>query len=209
MCYEELLKKHREETEEHEEQEARIKEGLNDILGQNRQNNRTDEYLNGLYNFFHGRQDDNAEEEDYEEEQDDFCFGFCPEDECDIPNMFRISEIGQDKTENNIFFVHVENPGEKKLTEGQIKEQIHRIMDKRKFGPADVWLDLVEEIDNVFFNDPYTVVLWKDGTKTKVSCCQGDRFDKMQGLAYAVLKRICGNTNAYHELFDRFIDEEE
>lgn len=33
-------------------------------------------------------------------------------------------------------------------------------------------------IKKVIFNDPATIILWKDGTKTVVKCQEGDTYDK-------------------------------
>ena len=39
-------------------------------------------------------------------------------------------------------------------------------------------VDLDKEIDHVVFNDPATIVFWKDGTKTVTKCHAGDTFNK-------------------------------
>lgn len=56
-------------------------------------------------------------------------------------------------------------------------------------------------IDKVIFNNPATVVLWKDGTKTVVKCQDGDTFDKEKGLAMAICKKALG-TNESHSNFN-------
>lgn len=48
-------------------------------------------------------------------------------------------------------------------------------------------------IRRVIFNDPYTIVLWKDGTKTIVKTSEGDNFDRFTGLALCVLKKEFGD----------------
>lgn len=48
-------------------------------------------------------------------------------------------------------------------------------------------------IRKVIFNDPATVVLWSDGTKTVVKCGPDDIFDKEKGLAMAIVKKMAGN----------------
>lgn len=48
---------------------------------------------------------------------------------------------------------------------------------------------VIPEIKNVIIADPYTTILWKDGTKTQVKCMEGDRFDPEHGFAMAVLKK--------------------
>lgn len=48
------------------------------------------------------------------------------------------------------------------------------------------------EIEKVIFNDPATIVFWKDGTKTVVKCQKGDIFDEEKGLAMAICKKVYG-----------------
>ena len=58
-------------------------------------------------------------------------------------------------------------------------------------------LKMLPEIKKVVFNDPATVVIWSDGTKTVVKTRQKgrkkDKFSKEYGLAMAIAKKYCGN----------------
>lgn len=45
-------------------------------------------------------------------------------------------------------------------------------------------------INRVIFNDPATIVFWKDGTKTVVKCHPEDTFDEEIGFMCCYLKRI-------------------
>lgn len=58
-------------------------------------------------------------------------------------------------------------------------------------------MKLLPEIEKVIFNDPATVVIWSDGTKTIVKTRQKgrkkDKFSKEYGLAIAIAKKYCGN----------------
>lgn len=56
-------------------------------------------------------------------------------------------------------------------------------------------------IRKVIFNDPATVVLWSDGTKTVVKCGPEDTFDMEKGLAMAIVKKMAGNDNRFHKVF--------
>lgn len=67
---------------------------------------------------------------------------------------------------------------------------------------------LCEDIDKVVFNEPATIVLWKDGTKTVVKCGKGDIFDPEKGLAMAIAKKVLGNKGNYYEVFKKFITED-
>jgi hypothetical protein len=62
-------------------------------------------------------------------------------------------------------------------------------------------------IKNVYFNDPVTVVLWADGTKTLVKCQDGDLYSKESGLAIAIAKKALGNKGNFNEVFKKWIPE--
>jgi hypothetical protein len=63
------------------------------------------------------------------------------------------------------------------------------------------------KIKKVIFNDPATIVIWADGTKTVVKCQEGDMFDKEKGLAMAISKRALGDKGRYCEEFKKWIPE--
>ena len=52
-------------------------------------------------------------------------------------------------------------------------------------------------IKNVIFNNPATIVLWTDGTKTVVKCQNDEVFDPEKGLAMAIAKKAFGNKGNY------------
>lgn len=60
-------------------------------------------------------------------------------------------------------------------------------------------------IRKVIFNDPATVVLWSDGTKTVVKCGPEDTFDMEKGLAMAIVKKMAGNDNRFHKVFKQYL----
>ena len=53
------------------------------------------------------------------------------------------------------------------------------------------------EPKKVIFNNPYTIVNWKDGTKTVVKCMEGDTFSKDVGFCVAVARKVFGGHNQY------------
>lgn len=63
-------------------------------------------------------------------------------------------------------------------------------------------------IKNVYFNDPVTVVLWDDGTKTIVRCQKGDTYSKEVGLSLCISKKALGNKGNYNEIFKKWVPEE-
>lgn len=64
-------------------------------------------------------------------------------------------------------------------------------------------------IDDVIFNNPATIVKWKDGTKTVVKCGANDIYDPEKGLAMAVAKKSLGNKGSYFETFKKWLPEKE
>lgn len=79
----------------------------------------------------------------------------------------------------------------------QSKERAEK-NDTVKFGMCSV------SIRKVIFNDPATIVLWSDGTKTVVKCCPEDSFDMEKGLAMAIVKKMAGNDNRFHKVFKQY-----
>ena len=51
----------------------------------------------------------------------------------------------------------------------------------------------MDDIDSVIFNDPATIVTFKDGSKVCVKACEKDTFTKEAGLMYALVKRLYAN----------------
>ena len=67
---------------------------------------------------------------------------------------------------------------------------------------------IIESIDRVIFNEPATIIKWKDETKTVVKA-QNEPYDKEKGLAMALVKRFCGDKGNFSDIFRKFIDDEE
>jgi hypothetical protein len=59
----------------------------------------------------------------------------------------------------------------------------------------------IPKIERVIFNDPATIVFWKDGTKTVVRAFGGDEFDPEKGLAMAFSKKALGDDYEYYNEF--------
>lgn len=70
------------------------------------------------------------------------------------------------------------------------------------YGPAKKL-----EIKKVVFNNPATIILWSDGTKTVVKCGEHEIFDPEKGLAMAIAKRAFSNTGAYYNIFKKWLPE--
>lgn len=62
-------------------------------------------------------------------------------------------------------------------------------------------------IKDVIFNDPATIVMWSDGTKTVVKAVN-EPFDKEKGLAMAIAKKALGNKGNYYNQFKKWVPHE-
>lgn len=61
-------------------------------------------------------------------------------------------------------------------------------------------------IKKVIFNEPATIVIWNDGTKTIVKA-EGEVFDPEKGLAMAISKKVMGNNGKYYNVFKKWTNK--
>ena len=66
-------------------------------------------------------------------------------------------------------------------------------------------VDIPGMIDRVIFNDPATIIYWKDGSKTVVKRSYDDIWDSEKGFCMAIIKKLYGNTS----FIKKFIEPEE
>ena len=66
-------------------------------------------------------------------------------------------------------------------------------------------VDIPGMIDRVIFNDPATIILWKDGSKTVVKRSEDDIWDPEKGFCMAIIKKLYGRTS----FIKRFMEPEE
>lgn len=59
------------------------------------------------------------------------------------------------------------------------------------------------DYEKVIFNDPATIVIWSDGTKTVVKCKPEDVFDPEKGLALCFMKKALGNKGSFNEVLKK------
>lgn len=65
--------------------------------------------------------------------------------------------------------------------------------------------EMLGMIDKVIFNNPATIVIWADGTKTIVKS-EGEKFDPEKGLAMAITKKLLGNNQGYYyDIFKKWL----
>ena len=77
------------------------------------------------------------------------------------------------------------------------------------FKPNTTNTTKLPEIKDVIFNEPATIVMWSDGTKTVVKCQEGEGYDPEKGMAMAISKKALGNKGNYCEVFKKWLPEEE
>ena len=75
------------------------------------------------------------------------------------------------------------------------------------FSPSEININNIPEVKKVIFNDPATIVYWKDGTKTIVKCQKGDNFDSEKGFAMAFLKKCWGNKGNFNDKLIKIMKE--
>lgn len=67
-------------------------------------------------------------------------------------------------------------------------------------------------IKKVIFNNPATVVIWDDDTKTVVKCQPGkngklEKYDKEKGLALCIAKKVLGNKSNFNNTFKKWTNQ--
>lgn len=65
----------------------------------------------------------------------------------------------------------------------------------------------VPEIKRVIFNDPATIILWDDDTKTIVKA-ENEIFDPEKGLAMAITKKALGNEGNYYNELKKYLGDD-
>ena len=76
----------------------------------------------------------------------------------------------------------------------------------KKFSASmELRVDIPGMIDRVIFNDPATIIYWKDGSKTVVKRSEDDIWDPEKGFCMAVIKKLYGRTS----FIKRFMEPEE
>lgn len=68
--------------------------------------------------------------------------------------------------------------------------------EKRAFRMRKRYTDHLPEIDRLIYSGNKTIIIWKDGDKTIVSCGEGEQFDQYTGFCTAVVKKVFGSTTA-------------
>ena len=72
-----------------------------------------------------------------------------------------------------------------------------------KYAYTDKEKEMKVKIEKVYFNAPYTIVIWSDKTKTMVKA-ENECYDEEKGLAMAICKKFLGTNNSKGNYFDEF-----
>lgn len=67
---------------------------------------------------------------------------------------------------------------------------------------------MIKKIKRVVFNNPCTIILWNDGTKTVVKA-ENEPYDPEKGLAMCLAKKALGNKGNYYNVFRKWLPKEE
>lgn len=136
---------------------------------------------------------------------------------CDNPTYYAYSEENMDKMTDWIRD-KIKGINEEEKMIDWIKDKIKEIdeegkkeamkilgqtMTKLTF-PTVMW---IVPIKKVIFNNPATIVMWEDRTKTVVKA-EGEDYDPEKGLAMAIAKKAFGNEGNYYNEFKKWLPKE-
>lgn len=62
-------------------------------------------------------------------------------------------------------------------------------------------------IKKVIFNNPATIILWNDGTKTVVKCNERDTYDPEKGFAMGISKKVLGSYYGFKREMKKWEDK--
>lgn len=102
------------------------------------------------------------------------------------------------RTDADLFIKCIKNKEEKEVT------VLSGIMPYMVSDIIEV-IPRIPEIIDVKFYGVTTVVFWEDGTKTHVVLQDGDTYNAELAFAMCIIKKICGNTGRYNELFKKWV----
>ena len=65
----------------------------------------------------------------------------------------------------------------------------------------------IGNVKKIIFNDPATIILWNDGSKTVVKA-HNEPFDPEKGVAMCFMKKACYNKGSFNNVFKKWIPED-
>lgn len=88
----------------------------------------------------------------------------------------------------------------------EAEKKLDKMVAEKNRKKIDAFIDT---IDKVYFNNPATVIKWKDGTKTVVKCQKGDTYDAEKGFAMALIKGLFYNSSYFNTIFEKWLPKED
>lgn len=68
-------------------------------------------------------------------------------------------------------------------------------------------LNIRNMIKKVIFNDPATIILWTDGSKTVVKVGPNETYDPEKGMAMCICKKVLGNKGNFNDVFKKHMED--
>ena len=88
----------------------------------------------------------------------------------------------------------------------EAEKELDKMVAEKNRKKIDAFIDT---IDKVYFNNPATIIKWKDGTKTVVKCQKGDTYDAEKGFAMALIKGLFYNSSYFNTIFEKWLPKED
>lgn len=123
---------------------------------------------------------------------------FCARCGISLNNCFKLIEELKEKAMDNYAKIQLNS------AYGLFSSFIKPALNENSFA-----VDIRETIKKVIFNDPATIIIWKDDTKTIVKCGENDKYDPEKGLAMAIAKKCLGDKGNYYETFKKYLPVED
>lgn len=94
---------------------------------------------------------------------------------------------------------------QERLTLDELEDVFDRLSLNYDFVPFEkLYFD--SKVKKVIFNNPATIIMWTDGTKSVVKCQNGEPFDAEKGFALAYLKKLLGNDNTFNKEIHKWVE---
>ena len=101
---------------------------------------------------------------------------------------------------------HCGKEGEHMYIDNSIYEKALKYCETDVKSMSNIYRTFQVTPERVIYNDPATIVFWKDGTKTVVKCMEGDTYNPEVGLAMCVCKKLYDSK--YHKFFRYYAPKE-
>ena len=123
--------------------------------------------------------------------------------DCNIDLAMKGSDTSKFYTEDMLDYL-LKEVIDKKAEEAE--KRLDEMVAEKNRKKIDAFIDT---IDKVYFNNPATVIKWKDGTKTVVKCQKGDIYDVEKGFAMALIKGLFDNSSYFNTIFEKWLPKED